>query len=73
MTAREHAIFASQLLDNLQDWQDQLQNLTPDQRLQMSVTGGVKQVNAAMEFTLASAQAHGLAALAMQATGGDLG
>jgi hypothetical protein len=68
MTAREHAVIASELLASEERYARQLEALTPEQRLQMVATGAVRQSNADREWTVALAQAHAVTALALAST-----
>lgn len=71
--ARDHAIIASELLDSETRIAARLEHLTPDERLQMQATGGVKRSNLDRQWTVTLAQAHALTALAMQLTDGSGG
>lgn len=64
-TAREHAVMASQLLDNLAAADERLRSLTPDEFLQAQVTGGVARANRNMDYTTRLAGVHALTALAL--------
>ena len=69
MTAREHARMASELLEGFESASLRLEELTPDERLQMQVTGGFTRTNANLEWTARLATAHALTAQALYATG----
>jgi len=67
-TARDHALFASELLRNLDKLEAQVADLSDDQRLQMVVSGGIRRHNADVQYTVAFAQAHAATALALAFT-----
>lgn len=66
--ARRHAITASQLLSNLETFDQDMKALGRDERLQLAVTGGLRVLNANQEWTKDLAVAHALAALALHLT-----
>jgi len=67
-TAREHAIRASELLNQIDHWTERMENLTPDEEIQLRVTGGVRRFNTQIEFSRDLALAHAQTALALAAT-----
>lgn len=67
MTAREHAAYASKLLEGVELASEKLAGMTPDEHLQMVVTGGISRYNKDLEWTTALAQAHALTSLALGA------
>lgn len=66
--ARRHAITASEMLGGAERFSERLTNLTPDERLQMAVTGGFSRANADLKWTIDLAVAHALSALALALT-----
>lgn len=66
--ARAHALQASELLDGISALSHRLENLTPDERLQMIVHDGFKKTNADLRWSAELAIAHALAALALVET-----
>jgi hypothetical protein len=72
MTAREHAIVASQLLENLGAATDRMRERLRDPMGQVEAVahGLIHQHNADAQYTPEVARAHALAALALTATGG---
>jgi transposase len=64
-TSAEHAVIASELLDSLDRWRERVRNMTDHERLEMMAPGFVPVVNATMDFTVALAQAHAAASLAL--------
>lgn len=68
--AREHAIVASQLLDNIVEAQEQMRQLLDDpmHNVEAVVAGTIKRHNETVDFTLRVATAHALAALALAST-----
>ena len=71
MNHHEHALEADRLLRAIDTRSEQLQSLTPDERLQMTALGGFKRENESFEWTLQLAIAHALTALALRPTDGD--
>lgn len=67
-TAREHALYASELLNGVEARLKNLDSLSEDQRLQMAATGGFSRSNADIAFTVTCAQAHATVALALTST-----
>jgi len=68
MEAREHAIKASVLLEGIDRLSDKLENLSEDERLQMTVTGGFKRTNMDLDWSCRLALAHALTAHALTVT-----
>ena len=64
MNAEEHARRASELLAGLEARLAEVAELDEMARLQAAATGGVARLNRDLEFTLALAAAHALAAIA---------
>jgi len=67
-TAREHAIRASELLNGVDEYDQQLQRLDEAERLHMIAAGATSAANAQMEFWRDLAVAHAQTALALAAT-----
>lgn len=67
---RRHAITASELLASTERFSDRLANMTPEEQLQMTVSGGFSRANADLRWTVELAATHALAALALAATEG---
>jgi hypothetical protein len=66
-----HAVRAAEMLASLDQLDDRLGSLSPDERLQMVATDGFKRVNADMDWTAKLALAHALTALALAAVVGE--
>ena len=66
--ARTHAVTASQLLGNADEFSRALQTQTAEQRLHMIASGGVERANADLDYTIRVATAHALAAIALHMT-----
>jgi hypothetical protein len=69
VTAREHAEHASRLLTGAATLEDQLAALSDEDRLQAAIGGGFTRANADLRYTIETATAHALTALALEATG----
>ena len=67
-TAREHAEHASTLLRGAIKHSEMLEGLDEMKRLELAVSGGINRLNRDLEFTVASATAHALTALALEGT-----
>lgn len=69
-TAREHALRASELLNEIDRVQEEAREFLddPDRRAQAMISGGIKQHNERMKWTLDVAHAHATTALALAAT-----
>lgn len=68
MDADEHAQRADELLAGVERRLDAMTDLTPDQDLQMRVSGGYKQHNTEVETSLELARTHALTSIAMRGT-----
>lgn len=66
--AREHAITASELLENLERATRDFREVSPEKHLEMAVTGKIKALNETFDFTVQVAVAHALAAIALELT-----
>lgn len=66
-SAAEHAIIASQLLDQIAQVDDQVRGMTDDQRLQAIATGDAQRINEAVNHSLKLAAVNALTALALTA------
>jgi hypothetical protein len=60
-----HAITASEMLASLERYERKLENLTPDERLQMTINDGFKRANRSMAYTCNLAIAHALTSIAL--------
>jgi len=66
MDAAGHARRAGELLERVERRLKLMEDLTPDQHLQMVASGGFKQHNSEIETSLTLARDHALTSLAMQ-------
>ena len=66
--ARGHAVMASELLAGVERYQEQLRNLSDDDKLQRQVTGAIGRDNANIDYTVQLAMAQALTALALAIT-----
>lgn len=62
-----HARMAHELLAGIDVAQERLENMSPDDKLQMAATGQIRRLNLDLEWTRELAQAHALTALAIAA------
>jgi hypothetical protein len=67
-TARDHAVTASELLDQISRVDEQLDQLDEMQRLERGVTGATRHYNEQVRFLVELASAHACAAIALQLT-----
>jgi len=67
-TPADYAKEAGALLAGVAALAGELAELTPERRLELAVSGGLKQLNADQAWTVDLAIAHALTALALQAT-----
>lgn len=63
--SRRHALTASELLNNVEELEAKLRNLSADERLQLHATGRVRGVNEDLRWTVQLALAHAVTALAL--------
>ena len=70
--AREHAERAHELLDGAERYARQLDELSPEDRLQAAALGGIARANADLRWTVELAVSHALVALALVAVDGGL-
>ena len=66
--ARRHAVTASQLLVNLDNFAEEMRTIDPHRRLELIASGSVAQMNEDQKWTKDLAVAHALAALALHLT-----